>query len=48
MQTRDKWGFPMTARYELYADLFARYIRPDFKPQIIADPALPTSSATSR
>ena len=30
----------MTARYPLYADLLARYTSPDFKPQIVRDPAL--------
>ncbi|KXZ53165.1 hypothetical protein GPECTOR_7g1057 [Gonium pectorale] len=39
-QTKDKWGFQMTARYDMYADFFARYVRPDFKPQILRDPAL--------
>jgi hypothetical protein len=39
-QTRDKWGFQMTARYELYAELMARFVRPDFKPQLVRDPAL--------
>lgn len=43
-QTKDKWAFPMTARPELYADLLARYIKPDFKPQIIRDPALTNNS----
>lgn len=39
-QIKDKWGFRMTARYEMYAELFARYIKHDFKPQIVRDPAL--------
>ena len=36
-QLKDKWGFPMTARYEMYAELLGRYIQPDFEPQIIND-----------
>lgn len=39
-QLKDKWGFRMTARYELYADQLAQYIRPRFKPQVIKDPSL--------
>jgi len=39
-QTKDKWGFQMTARYEMYADFFQGYIKPDFKPQVIRDPSL--------
>ncbi|CAI0448657.1 unnamed protein product [Linum tenue] len=39
-QLKDKWGFRMTARYEIYADLLARYVRPDFEPQVITDPSL--------
>ncbi|CAI5474613.1 unnamed protein product [Closterium sp. Yama58-4] len=42
-QVRDKWGFQMTARYDMYRDLWDRYCRPDFQPQIIRDPALPPS-----
>ncbi|XP_010254543.1 PREDICTED: beta-ureidopropionase [Nelumbo nucifera] len=39
-QLKDKWGFRMTARYELYADMLARYVKPDFEPQLITDPLL--------
>ncbi|TQE05735.1 hypothetical protein C1H46_008641 [Malus baccata] len=39
-QLKDKWGFRMTARYDLYADLLARYVKPDFDPQVISDPLL--------
>ncbi|KAG5526101.1 hypothetical protein RHGRI_032409 [Rhododendron griersonianum] len=39
-QLKDKWGFRMTARYELYADMLSRYVQPDFEPQVIADPLL--------
>lgn len=38
-QLKDKWGFRMTARYELYADLLSRYLKPDFSPQVITDPS---------
>ncbi len=40
-QLKDKWGFRMTARYELYADLLQRFVAPDFKPQRVKDPSLP-------
>lgn len=36
-QVRDKWSFQMTARHDLYADLFARYTRHDFQPQLVYD-----------
>ncbi|XP_052192493.1 beta-ureidopropionase-like isoform X2 [Diospyros lotus] len=39
-QLKDKWGFWMSARYEMYAKLLARYIMPDFEPQVISDPLL--------
>lgn len=37
---KDKWGFQMTARYPLYAEGLANYIKHDFKPQVIRDPSL--------
>ena len=39
-QLKDKWGFQMTARYEMYAELLERYIRSDFEPQVVSDPLL--------
>ncbi|XP_068654988.1 beta-ureidopropionase [Aristolochia californica] len=39
-QLKDKWGFRMTARYELYAELLSEYLKPDFKPQVVVDPCL--------
>ncbi|GMN58379.1 hypothetical protein TIFTF001_027483 [Ficus carica] len=39
-QLKDKWGFRMTSRYELYAETLARYLKPDFEPQVISDPLL--------
>jgi len=36
-QVRDRWGFQMTARYDMYAELLGRYVRPDFEPQRISD-----------
>ena len=39
-QVRDRWGFQMTARYEMYAALLADYLRPGFQPQQVKDPAL--------
>jgi beta-ureidopropionase len=37
-QVRDKWGFQMTGRHELYAESMAKLVRRDFQPQIIKDP----------
>jgi hypothetical protein len=39
-QVKDAWGLRMTARYEMYADLLAQYVKPDFQPQIVKDPSL--------
>ncbi|KAK4750037.1 hypothetical protein SAY87_027486 [Trapa incisa] len=39
-QLKDKWGFRMTARYEVYELLLHQYLRPDFEPQVISDPLL--------
>lgn len=39
-QIKDKWGFRMTARYDLYSELLSQYLKPDFKPQVIVDPNL--------
>lgn len=39
-QVKDKWGFRMTARYDVYAELLNRYVKPDFEPQVISDPLL--------
>ncbi|KAL5857452.1 hypothetical protein ACOSQ3_004910 [Xanthoceras sorbifolium] len=39
-QLKDKWGFRMTARYELYAEMLSCYLKPDFEPQVISDPLL--------
>jgi beta-ureidopropionase len=36
---KDKWNFRMTQRLDLYADSFARAIRPDYKLDIIKDPS---------
>ncbi|KAH0908921.1 hypothetical protein HID58_032242 [Brassica napus] len=44
-QYKDKWGFRMTARYEVYADLLAKYLKPDFKPQVVSDPMLHKNSS---
>eukprot|EP00192_Tetraselmis_astigmatica_P025067 CAMPEP_0117678316 /NCGR_PEP_ID=MMETSP0804-20121206/17230_1 /TAXON_ID=1074897 /ORGANISM="Tetraselmis astigmatica, Strain CCMP880" /LENGTH=30 /DNA_ID= /DNA_START= /DNA_END= /DNA_ORIENTATION= len=30
----------MTARYDMYRDLFNRYCEPDFEPQVIKGPSL--------
>lgn len=39
-QVKDKWGFQMTARYEMYAQQLADFVRHDFKPQVVRDPSL--------
>lgn len=39
-QVRDKWSFQMTARYDMYAELLAKYIDPKYVPQTIKDPTL--------
>lgn len=40
-QVRDKWGFQMTARYDIYAALLQRYESSiPFEQQIMRDPAL--------
>ncbi|CAN6460097.1 unnamed protein product [Victoria cruziana] len=43
-QLKDKWGFRMTARYEMYSALLSKYIRPDFEPQVVTDPLLHNKS----
>jgi hypothetical protein len=40
LQLKDKWGFRMTARYEMYAEQLERYVQHDFQPQVIKDPSL--------
>jgi beta-ureidopropionase len=40
-QVKDSWGFRLTARYEMYAELLNEFMQPDFKPQIVRDPTLP-------
>nr|CAI5862787.1 unnamed protein product [Callosobruchus analis] len=35
-QVKDFWGFPMTRRLDMYADLLQEAIKPDFKPQVIS------------
>jgi len=36
-QVRDRWGFQMTARYEMYAEQLGRYVEHGFEPQLIKD-----------
>lgn len=40
LQVRDRWGFQLTARYDLYARQLADYTRLDYKQQIVRDPSL--------
>jgi beta-ureidopropionase len=42
-QIKDKWGFQMTARLDMYARELTEATTPHFKPQIIRDPTLPSS-----
>jgi len=41
---KDKWGFQMTQRLELYATSLKRAVQPDFQPHIVRDPALPATN----
>jgi len=43
-QVKDMWGFQMTGRYPIYAKYLSEFIKQDFKPQIIRDPALSVQS----
>jgi len=36
-QVRDRWGFQMTARYEMYAKQLGRYVEHGFEPQLVRD-----------
>jgi len=40
-QVKDKWGFQMTQRLELYARTLAEAIKPTYQPQTIKDSTLP-------
>lgn len=39
-QLKDKWGFRMTARYDMYAKLLADYTAHGYQPQVVRDPSL--------
>jgi len=34
-QVKDTWMFRATARYEMYAELLTKYVKPGFRPQIV-------------
>lgn len=34
-QIKDKWGFTMTARYDQYAELLSKFVKPGYSPQTI-------------
>ena len=36
-QIKDKWGFRMTQRLDLYADLLNKATQLDFKPQVVRE-----------
>ena len=35
-QIKDKWGFTMTGRHKIYADLFTEFSKPNFNPQRVS------------
>eukprot|EP00887_Chlorella_sp_A99_P002625 scaffold6.g2625.t1 len=37
---RDRWGFQLTARYDMYARLLTDFCELDYKPQVVRDPSL--------
>ena len=39
-QVKDKWGFQMTARYDMYAAFFREFTDMNYAPQVIKDPSL--------
>eukprot|EP01018_Ginkgo_biloba_P036088 Gb_21495 [translate_table: standard] len=39
-QVEDKWGFRMIAHYDMYVQLLANYIKPEFEPQVVIDTLL--------
>lgn len=39
-QVRDKWGFAMTARYDMYAASLTEYVKEDYKWPLIRDPLI--------
>jgi len=39
-QVKDKWGFQMTARYDIYAKFLREFIQPSFVQQIVKDPSI--------
>lgn len=41
LQAEDRFNFRMCGRHDMYAALLARYVRPDFEPQVVRDPSLP-------
>lgn len=45
-QVREKWMFQSTGRFGDYAKLLTRYVRPDFKPQLVRDVARPPVAST--
>jgi len=39
-QVKDKWGFQMTARYDMYAKFLSEFVQPSYEPQVIKDPSI--------
>ena len=47
-QVRDKWGFQMTQRLQMYADALTAAARHDFRPQVIADQGMTAGDEPTR
>ncbi|KAL4421518.1 hypothetical protein ABPG75_010809 [Micractinium tetrahymenae] len=46
-QAEDRFNFRMCGRHDMYAELLARYVRPDFRPQVVRDPSLPAAPGST-
>lgn len=46
-QIRDHWMFYTTGRHSMYAEKLSAYVKHDYKPQIIRDPALSNNTASA-
>ena len=44
-QVKDRWNFPMTARFDLYARLLSDFVQPGYQGQTIRDPMLAAQAA---
>ena len=39
-QVMDRWGFRLTARFDMYARLLSSYVQHDYERQEVRDPSL--------